>query len=620
MQLRSVPLLLGAILPVVQAALRLHTLNVSPVFYFHDLTGKSERAGLAQLTYGTNNADGTTREAWLINGQTPGPHLVWDEGDDVSVKVINNGHEPVTIHWHGLEQVGTPWSDGVPGLTQWPVPPGGDFVYNFTLNQAGFHWYHSHYKMQLDDGLKGTLYIRPNPNKPKPFNQISNSSSTLKKLREAENNAFLLNVFDYKHYTSEHWMAEWERTDVEQLCIDNLLTNGKGPVKCPNMSEINAVAAPEQKPLTSKGCLQPSNKIMFPYPESRPEMVEPSMWYNCTNSNTTFEVFTAKKSDGWVAFNLLNSGALWDLRVSIDSHKMYFFAADGHYTKIQVATSILIPIGERYQFFVKLDQPVGDYVIRTAAVVLPQLISGYAILSYVKSGKTGAGLVEKYTLPAAKKPYIDYAGNIINGGVDLVQANLSPFPTYPPPQGAADLTLALNVTRSGEFGWVLNGNSWHEPKDDFTPLLFQPGQVASLDPTVFFSYPNGTLVDLIFTVTAGNPAMHPPHPMHKHGIKGWFLGSGDGPFPYASVKEAVDAGYKGINLKNPPLRDDFVTPVAMTGQAWAAVRFRAIDPGPIILHCHIDAHLATGMVIVLVEGPEKLTSGYVPSYYLTKNK
>jgi hypothetical protein len=53
--------------------------------------------------------------------------------------------------------------------------------------------------------------------------------------------------------------------------------------------------------------------------------------------------------------------------------------------------------------------------------------------------------------------YIDYAGNIINGGVDLVQANLSPFPTYPPPQGAADLTLALNVTRSGEFGWVLNG-------------------------------------------------------------------------------------------------------------------------------------------------------------------
>ncbi|KEP48723.1 multicopper oxidase [Rhizoctonia solani 123E] len=599
MQLRSIPLLLGAILPVAQAALRQHTLN---------------------LTYATHNADGTTRESWLINGQTPGPHLVWDEGDEVSVKVLNNGHEAATIHWHGIEQVGTPWSDGVPGLTQWPIPPGEDFIYNFTLKQAGFQWYHSHYKMQLDDGLKGTIYIRPKPNKPKPFNQISNKTEVLKKLRDAEKNPFTLNVFDYKHYTSEHWMAEWERTDVEQLCIDNLLTNGKGPVRCPNMTEINAIATPEQKPLTKKGCLQPSNKIMFPYPESRPDTVEPAMWYDCTNSNTTFEVFTVKKSDGWVAFNLLNSGALWDLRVSIDSHKMYFFAADGHYTKIQVATSILIPIGERYQFFVKLDQPVGDYVIRTAAVVLPQLISGYSILSYVKSGKTGTGIVEKYTLPAAKNPYIDYAGNIINGGFDLVQANLAPFPNSPPPQGKADVTIPLNVTRSSEFGWVLNGNSWHEPSDDFTPLLFQPAQVASLDPSVYFSYPNGSVVDLIFTVTAGNPAMHPPHPMHKHGIKAWFLGSGDGPFPYASIQDAVDAGYKGINLKNPPLRDDFVTPVAMTGQAWAAVRFRAVDPGPIILHCHIDAHLATGMVIVLFEGPEKITDDFAPAYYRTKNK
>jgi hypothetical protein len=69
------------------------------------------------------------------------------------------------------------------------------------------------------------------------------------------------------------------------------------------------------------------------------------------------------------------------------------------------------------------------------------------------------------------------------------------------------------------------------------------------------------------------------------------------------------------------------------------VRFRAVDPGPVILHCHIDAHLATGMVIgmftlflwlfrliliplysVLLEGPEKIGSGFVPQYYLNQNK
>ncbi|KAJ1305554.1 hypothetical protein OPQ81_000556 [Rhizoctonia solani] len=250
---------------------------------------------------------------------------------------------------------------------------------------------------------------------------------------------------------------------------------------------------------------------------------------------------------------------------------MYFFAADGHYTKIQVATSTLIPVGERYQFFVKLDQAPGDYCTRISTVVLSQLITGYSILHY--SDQTGPGLVEMKTLPTSKHPWTDYAGNVINGGTDLVQANLAPFPDNPPPLGEADVTLAMNATRTSEFGWVLNsnitcshpyissdakriGNTWHAPPDGFTPLLFQAGEIASLDPKVYFSYTNGTLVDIVFTITAENPAMHPAHPMHKHGIKAWFLGSGDGKFPYASIQEAVDAGYKGINIKNPLLMDD----------------------------------------------------------------
>ncbi|CEL63522.1 Laccase-1 OS=Emericella nidulans (strain FGSC A4 / ATCC 38163 / CBS 112,46 / NRRL 194 / M139) GN=yA PE=2 SV=3 [Rhizoctonia solani AG-1 IB] len=254
MQFRSIPLLLGVFLPVAQAALRQHTLTV---------------------TNGTSNADGYTRSSFLINGQTPGPHFVWDEGDDVSVTVINNAGDPITIHWHGIEQFGTPWSDGVPGLTQYPIQPGENFVYNFTLYQSGFYWYHSHYvsildstskntinplpylqKMQLDDGLKGTIFIRPDPSKPKPFNQISNDTTVLEQLETAELSPLMLNIYDYKHYTSEYWMSEWERTDVEQLCIDNIIVNGKGQVQCPNLNEITSLAASYQKPLTNKGCVR----------------------------------------------------------------------------------------------------------------------------------------------------------------------------------------------------------------------------------------------------------------------------------------------------------------------------------------------------------------------------
>ncbi|QRW15645.1 Multicopper oxidase [Rhizoctonia solani] len=379
----------GALLPVTHAAIRQHTL---------------------ELTYGTNNADGTTRESWLIIGQTPGPHLVWDEGDDISVKVVNKGHEPVTMHWHGIEQVGSLWSDGVPGLTQWPIPVQGDFVYNLPSSKLA------------STGTTLTTHDlhSPRPNKPKPFSQISTDAAVLEKLKQAENNALLLNVYDYKHYTSEHWMAEWERTDIEQLCIDNLLTNGKGPVICPDMNELNAVANAQQKPLTKKGAhaqMQPSSKLMYPYPGSKPDIVEPAMWTECTNSNTTFEVFSAKQSNGWVAFNLLNSGALWDLRVSINSHKLYFYPD---------STSLLIPVGK---FFVKLNQTPGNYCI-CAAVVLPQLITGFSILCY--SDKTGTGLVQAKTLPPAKKPWINYAGNLINSRTDLVMANLALFPDLPP--------------------------------------------------------------------------------------------------------------------------------------------------------------------------------------------
>ncbi|KAG9104485.1 hypothetical protein FRC07_009791, partial [Ceratobasidium sp. 392] len=80
------------------------------------------------------------------------------------------------------------------------------------------------------------------------------------------------------------------------------------------------------------------------------------------------------------------------------------------------------------------------------------------------------------------------------------------------------------------------------------------------------------------------------------------------------------ANFTGINIVNPPYRDDFVTPVDLTGKAWSAFRFRSEDAGPVILHCHIDPHLATGMAVVLFEGPERLVDGYVPKFYLNQNK
>ena len=62
-------------------------------------------------------------------------------------------------HWHGLE---IPIDmDGVPGVTQDHIMPGGRFVYEFTLNQNGTYFYHSHMPMQQMMGMIGLFIIHP---------------------------------------------------------------------------------------------------------------------------------------------------------------------------------------------------------------------------------------------------------------------------------------------------------------------------------------------------------------------------------------------------------------------------------------------------------------------------
>ena len=49
--------------------------------------------------------------------------------------------------------------DGVNGVTQCPIAPGDHFVYDFTVNQYGSSWYHSHYSVQYADGAAGPMTI-----------------------------------------------------------------------------------------------------------------------------------------------------------------------------------------------------------------------------------------------------------------------------------------------------------------------------------------------------------------------------------------------------------------------------------------------------------------------------
>jgi FtsP/CotA-like multicopper oxidase with cupredoxin domain len=144
-----------------------------------DGAGAQSAAGAGQAREFTLTAEpvrweiqpGLVVDGWGYNGQVPGPTLRVTEGDRVRITLANHLPVPTTIHWHGLD---VPLSmDGVPGLSQEPVPPGGTFTYEFTATNPGTRWYHSHVdsNLQLQLGLFGVLIIDPRQPEPEPFDR-----------------------------------------------------------------------------------------------------------------------------------------------------------------------------------------------------------------------------------------------------------------------------------------------------------------------------------------------------------------------------------------------------------------------------------------------------------------
>ncbi|PLW08513.1 hypothetical protein PCASD_21949 [Puccinia coronata f. sp. avenae] len=96
----------------------------------------------------------------VVNSQFPGPLIEANEGDTLNVFVVNRMSAAVTIHWHGIFQRGSPWMDGVTGVTQCPIQPGQNFTYTFDVaNQYGTFWYHAHAQNFNADGIAGPMIV-----------------------------------------------------------------------------------------------------------------------------------------------------------------------------------------------------------------------------------------------------------------------------------------------------------------------------------------------------------------------------------------------------------------------------------------------------------------------------
>lgn len=109
----------------------------------------------------TKTINGQPFDMLGYNQQSPGPLLLVDQGDQITINFRNDLEFPTTVHWHGLRLDYT--SDGVPGITQDPVLPGDTFEYELKFPDSGIFLYHPHVRteMQMDLGLYGNILVEP---------------------------------------------------------------------------------------------------------------------------------------------------------------------------------------------------------------------------------------------------------------------------------------------------------------------------------------------------------------------------------------------------------------------------------------------------------------------------
>lgn len=550
------------------------------------------------------------REAILINNKFIGPTLRLTQGDEVELLVHNYLGEDTTVHFHGIGQRTTPWSDGVPGLTQGQIRPGAAFLYRWRAEDAGVYFYHAHSRGQLMDGMYGAIVIEAPEETERPFHLISSDAKDQKAMRIAEQAQEPLLLADWSQYKFDQFWHIEEAANVDLACTDSIIINGVGSQYCLDQDSLDSMTHPGlmeilkkigQNHLTDKGCMPPLPLFQGDFDFHFDRLPERAYYAcNATENPKGNFTFSVDSSVGWAALTLVNPGGLYPLQVSIDNHELYVYAIDGHYVEPVATDRILVSNGNRISVMVKLDKEPARYFVRVGNELLNQVLGGYAEMAY-----DGAE-----NQPSLALPRQNHAGQALNNEVRSFKAEQShPFPPIRPARNP-DRTHTLTLRKAGRpyhsYEWSLSGHNVYNMTEEETDpaLLFKlPEDLPGSELLVRSEL--GEWVDLIL-ITEGPFAQS--HPMHKHGNRVFFLGAGVGEFTWRTVEEAEQHLPKGtFNFENPPYQDTFTTPdiVGEASAVWTVVRYKAEYAGAWLMHCHVQTHLSGGMGVVILDGVDK---------------
>ena len=115
----------------------------------------------------TPDGDSVLMWGYALNGgpmQYPGPTLIVNQGDTVTINLANDLANPVSIVFPGQENVQSSSLAANAGiLTTESTGPADVVTYTFTANNAGTYMYHSgsNADLQIEMGLVGAIVVRP---------------------------------------------------------------------------------------------------------------------------------------------------------------------------------------------------------------------------------------------------------------------------------------------------------------------------------------------------------------------------------------------------------------------------------------------------------------------------
>jgi manganese oxidase len=210
-----------------------------------------------------STGDGDSVYAWgYANGngsmQYPGPTLIVNQGDTITVNLANTLPVPVSIVFPG--QRGVSSSGGTPGLLAREAAPGQTVTYTLTATHAGTYQYHSGTQpaLQAEMGLVGALIVRPS-GVADPLHQAYGHPGTA----FSREYLFLLTEMDpVIHQTVERQVASAQPINVDTSAYKPVLWFINGRSAPDTMLDAGVPWLPTQ-PYNSMPRMHPGEKLLM---------------------------------------------------------------------------------------------------------------------------------------------------------------------------------------------------------------------------------------------------------------------------------------------------------------------------------------------------------------------